>query len=92
MKRILLGMLTLLCLLSACSDKSSIQEIEVHNIKTKNNTTKSIDSDEYVWLPEKGEKYHKINNCGKMNPKKATKVTKQEAINRGYEACKNCYE
>lgn len=44
-----------------------------------------------VWLPATGSKYHRINNCGKMNPKKATKVSLQEAKDRGYTACSKCF-
>lgn len=45
---------------------------------------------QYVWLSATGKKYHSINNCGNMNPAKATYVTLEEALNRGKEPCKNC--
>lgn len=45
----------------------------------------------YVWLPATGSKYHKIPNCGRMNPDKAVKVTKKEAIEQGYEPCDKCF-
>lgn len=47
--------------------------------------------DVMVWLPATGEKYHNKNNCGRMNPSKARKVTKSEAERRGYEPCSKCY-
>lgn len=47
--------------------------------------------EEMVWLPATGEKYHKVPDCGRMNPDKATQVTRSEAEARGYEACKKCY-
>lgn len=42
-----------------------------------------------VWLSETGSKYHRINNCGKMNPNKARQVTLDEAKN-GYGPCSKC--
>lgn len=45
----------------------------------------------YVWLSATGEKYHKIPNCGKMNPNKARKVTLAEAKAKGYTACSKCF-
>lgn len=45
----------------------------------------------YVYLPATGSKYHSIPNCGRMNPSKARKVTEQEAINKGYSKCTNCF-
>ena len=44
-----------------------------------------------VWLSATGSKYHRINNCGRMNPDKARQVSLDDAINMGYEKCKNCY-
>lgn len=48
-------------------------------------------SGEMVWLSATGSKYHSINNCGKMNPNKATQVTLEYAIQHGYEACSKCH-
>lgn len=45
----------------------------------------------YVWLSATGKKYHSINNCGNMNPKKARQVTLDDAINRGMEKCSKCW-
>ena len=44
-----------------------------------------------VWLSATGEKFHNKNNCGRMNPEKASQVTFEEAVSRGYEACEKCY-
>lgn len=44
-----------------------------------------------VWLSATGSKYHSINNCGKMNPDKATQVSESEAINMGLSKCSNCW-
>lgn len=45
----------------------------------------------YVWLSATGEKYHKISNCGRMDPAKATLVTLSEAVKRGYPPCDKCF-
>lgn len=44
-----------------------------------------------VWVSATGKKYHKINNCGKMNPSKARSMSLDQAIQRGYDACDKCY-
>lgn len=44
-----------------------------------------------VWLSATGSKYHRINNCGKMDPKRAIKVTLEEAQSRGKKACSKCF-
>ena len=44
-----------------------------------------------VWLSATGEKYHSINNCGRMNPDKARQVSLEDAISMGYEECSKCY-
>ena len=43
-----------------------------------------------VWLSETGEKYHSINNCGRMNPNKARQVTLESAKAR-YGQCTKCW-
>jgi len=45
----------------------------------------------YVWISATGSKYHSINNCGRMNPAKARRMTKSAAVADGYEACEKCY-
>lgn len=44
-----------------------------------------------VWQSATGSKYHSINNCGRMNPDKATPITLDEAISRGLERCSKCW-
>ena len=43
-----------------------------------------------VWLSATGDKYHSINNCGRMNPDKARQVTLEYAQNN-YERCSKCW-
>ncbi len=45
----------------------------------------------YVWISATGSKYHSINNCGRMNPSKARRMTERDAVAGGYEACEKCY-
>lgn len=44
-----------------------------------------------VWLSETGEKYHSINNCGRMNPAKAYQVTEEQAEAMGKGRCSKCW-
>lgn len=44
-----------------------------------------------VWVSETGSKYHRINNCGRMNPNKAVQMSQADAEARGLEPCKKCY-
>ena len=66
---------------------------------SNNNTTSSKPSTEQnnnsaasgdmVWIPNSGSKYHSHSGCSNMkNPRQ---VTKQEAINQGFDACKKCW-
>lgn len=59
------------------------------SITVKSGTTEPVT--EYVWLSATGTKYHKISNCGRMNPNKARKTTKKEAIECGYTPCDKCF-
>lgn len=45
----------------------------------------------YVWISATGSKYHNKNNCGTMNPSKASKVTLEEARRRGLDPCQKCF-
>lgn len=44
-----------------------------------------------VWQSATGKKYHAIDHCGNMNPKKAIHITLEEALTRGLEPCSKCY-
>ena len=50
---------------------------------------KQTNSGTMVWLSATGEKYHSINNCGRMNPNNARQVTLEEAKS-SYSACSKC--
>lgn len=44
-----------------------------------------------VYLSATGSCYHSKNNCGRMNPNKATATTEQNAISQGYSRCSKCW-
>ncbi|MCB2300423.1 ComEC/Rec2 family competence protein [Clostridium tagluense] len=50
---------------------------------------KQTNSGTMVWLSATGDKYHSINNCGRMNPNKARQVTLEEAKS-SYSPCSKC--
>ena len=54
--------------------------------------TTSIVYEYMVWISETGSKYHRVNDCGRMNPNKAYQMSKEDAEREGYEPCKKCYK
>lgn len=44
-----------------------------------------------VWVSATGSKYHSRNDCGNMNPDKATRMSEGDAINMGLEKCSKCW-
>lgn len=44
-----------------------------------------------VWVSATGNKYHSKNDCGNMDPDKATGMSEVDAINRGLEKCSKCW-
>ncbi len=53
--------------------------------------TNQNNNSQTCYLSATGSKYHSINNCGRMNPNKATKTTVSEAEARGYGRCSKCW-
>lgn len=75
-----------------------VQNTTIQNTSDSNSNTISTPDSQVstpigamVWLSETGEKYHRINNCGRMNPNKARQVSLDEAVREGYEPCSKCY-
>lgn len=65
-----------------------------NNSNNNNSDTDSGNEDpvtSYVYISPTGTRYHSISNCGRMNPNTATKLTEQEAINKGYTKCSKCF-
>lgn len=46
--------------------------------------------EQMVWLSATGDKYHRIPNCGNMNPDNARQVPLSQAESQ-HQACKNCW-
>ena len=77
---------------AAQNQQSSTSYVVSGNNNYNNNSVVSeIPVGEMVWLSATGTKYHRINNCGNMNPNRARQVTRESAISQGFEACKKCY-
>lgn len=64
-------------------DNTAAGTATVQTISTKKKT------EEQVWIPKTGKKYHKKSSCsGMKDPEKASLST---AKDRGFTACKKCY-
>lgn len=57
----------------------------------KGGVTVNLPEGTEVWLSETGHSFHKRNDCGNMNPKKAKLVTVEVALKKQKDACDNCY-
>ena len=66
------------------SETTSKQSVEQNNSQDDQETYT-----EMVWIPKTGSKYHRKSSCSNM--KNPSQVSKQVAIQRGYEPCKKCY-
>lgn len=51
----------------------------------------SEESEQYCWKSATGSKYHSINDCGRMNPDKAKRITVKQAEKQGLEPCSKCW-
>ena len=73
--------------------KSASSKKSVSSVKKKSSSKKKAKNNSgggTVWLSATGSKYHSINNCGRMNPDKATAVSKSEAESMGFGPCSKC--
>lgn len=71
---------------SSGSTSSTPSSGQTSTVSPSISTTPSV---EMVWIPQKNGKYHKKASCSGM--KDPIQITKQEAINRGYDPCGKCY-
>ena len=74
----------------AASSKKKVSSAKKTSSKKKAKKKSSGGSDT-VWLSATGSKYHSVNNCGRMNPNKATAISRSEAESMGYGPCSNCF-
>ena len=70
--------------------KADTPKVETPKVETPKTDTPSVDNT-VCYLSATGKKYHSINNCGKMNPSKATKTTVTDAVSKGMEKCSKCW-
>lgn len=56
-----------------------------------NTTPEPTTNSATVWLSATGTKYHRIPDCGNMNPDNARQVSQSEAEAQGYTACSKCF-
>ncbi|MCI8535520.1 MAG: hypothetical protein HFG68_08090 [Hungatella sp.] len=74
---------------------SAVTQVSDDNIDTTQTATSQTDNSvtqsSTVWISATGSKYHRINNCGRMNPSKARSMSLDQAIQSGYDACSKCY-
>ena len=59
------------------------------SVEQNNSNDDQASNTEMVWIPKTGSKYHRKSSCSNM--KNPSHVSKQVAIQRGYEPCKKCY-
>lgn len=59
------------------------------SVEQNNSNDDQVSNTEMVWIPKTGSKYHSKSSCSNM--KNPSHVSKQVAIQRGYEPCKKCY-
>lgn len=64
---------------------------QLQNSSNKSSSNSNGSDSAMCWLSATGSKYHRINNCGRMNPNKARQVTIAEAERQGYGRCKKCW-
>ena len=78
-------------------NESGTQYTEVQSQETKTSddekttSTSEKESESKVWISATGSKYHSKNNCGRMDPSKATQVTEQDAIDMHLGKCSRCW-
>lgn len=51
----------------------------------------TVGNEDMVWVSGSGSKYHSRNDCGTMNPDKASQMSKSEAELNGMSPCNKCY-
>lgn len=72
---------------SSSSKKSSSNT----SSKSSSHSDQNTPTTQKVWISATGSKYHNKNNCGRMNPNKASQVSLSEAKSRGLEPCSKCF-
>ena len=76
---------------TVASESETSNQSEVNSVKAETTQNTEDTTTDMVWIAATGSKYHRINNCGRMNPDNAKQVTREEAVSMGMEPCKKCY-
>lgn len=77
------------------AEEESLQAQLTETVETENESETEYsekayeETEEMVWIPASGSKYHSRSSCSGMND--PTQVTISEAQSRGYTACKKCH-
>lgn len=66
-------------------------EVSISTQPPLSETSEQQSSSENVWLSATGTKYHRIPDCGNMNPDNAREISRIDAEAQGYEPCKRCW-
>lgn len=64
---------------------------KINGVSYKCKLTVKAKTQNTVWLSATGNKYHKIPNCGRMNPNRARKVNLSYAKAHRYTPCSKCF-
>lgn len=76
---------------TVASESGASNQSEVNSVKAETTQNTEDTTTDMVWISATGSKYHRINNCGRMNPDAAKQVTREEAVSMGLDPCKKCY-
>mgnify|MGYP000895993585 FL=1 len=76
---------------TVASESETSNQSEVNSVKAETTQNTEDTTTDMVWIAATGSKYHRINNCGRMNPDNAKQVTREEAVSMGLDPCKKCY-
>ena len=77
---------------SAKKTGSTYITAKINGVSYKCKLTIKAKTQNTVWLSATGNKYHKIPNCGRMNPSKARKVDLSYAKAHHYTPCRKCFK
>lgn len=75
--------------LNGSSSSNTTEQMQTQETDSSTQAVQPESNGDIVWISQSGSKYHSNASCSNM--KNPQKVTKEEAISRGYQPCKKCY-
>lgn len=81
--------LSVLCSPAALAATPTVEQASAKPTATVQTISTKKKTEEQVWIPKTGKKYHKKSSCSGM--KDPEKVSLSTAKDRGFTACKKCY-